>query len=77
MIWIYIRHFFCIHRNANGFDGLHQTQNHEGKMSDDVTKEGHLKCHFSLFYHFFVTLIRIKSSHNAIYAINYCKTKVT
>ena len=55
-----------------------QTQNHEWKMmSDDVTKERHLKCQFSLFYHFFVTLIRIKSSHNAIYAINYCRTKVT
>ena len=45
---------FVIHRNANGFDRLHQTQNHEEKiMSDDVTKERHLKCHFSLFYHFF------------------------
>ena len=32
---------------------------------------------FPCFITFFVTLIPIKSSHNAIYAINYCRTKVT
>ena len=34
-------------------------------------------CFITFLLHFFVTLIRIKSSHNAIYAINYCRTKVT
>ena len=32
---------------------------------------------FPCFISYVVTLIRIKSSHNAIYAINYCRTKAT
>ena len=80
MIWICIRHFFCYSQKRKWI--WRTSPNSKSWRKNDVrwcyqSKERHLKCHFSLFYHFFVTLIRIKSSHNAIYAINYCRTKVT